>query len=196
MITINLLPKEIQKEKDLSSLKWMASTVLIALLVLLFLLWMFAGIHLQARKVRLGGLERKWTELRPQVEKVNKLEERRKTLQIRVALVDNLLQNRLIWARKLSDISRLLPDGVWLNNLRVEKQGEPSVKTLIINGTAVSMKGQEVLDLIGMFMARLESDEDFFADFVSLKPGSSSRDNKGTVSAMNFELVLRFAEGR
>ncbi len=197
MIVINLLPKKIQKERNLNTLKSLIIAVVGSLLAFLLLVWILLGLNLRIKKAHFNSLNKRWESLVPVVNEVAKLEEYKKTLERRVRLVDDLLYRRMLWAKKLNDISRLIPNGVWLRNLRIGQKSLTgstdeiiSNKALIINGTCVSLKGEEMLDLVGRFMATLKDDEGFFQDFVDIRLGTCQRERRGNLETMNFELTL------
>ena len=197
MITINLLPKQIQKERKLNTLKSLIITVAGSLLAFLLLVWILLGLNLRVRKAQFNSLNKRWKSLVPVVNEVAKLEEYKKTLEKRVRLVDNLLHRRMLWAKKLNDISRLIPDGVWLNGLRIGQKsltgsadGIISNKALILDSACVSLKGEEMLDLIGRFMASMKNDKGFFQDFIDIRLGTCQRERRGSLETMNFELTL------
>ena len=199
MITINLLPKEIQKERKLNTLKSLIITVVGSLLAFFLVVWILLGLNLRVRKARLNSLNKRWESLVPVVNEVVKLEEYKKTLEKRVRLVDDLLHRRMLWAKKLNDISRLIPDGVWLRSLRIGQKSLTgpadeviSNKALIMDSICVSLKGEEMLDLVGRFMANLKDDKGFFQDFVDIRLGTCQREQRGSLETMNFELTLWF----
>ena len=170
-----------------------------SLLAFLLVVWILLGLNLRIRKARLNSLNKRWQSLVPVVNEVIKLEEYKKTLERRVRLVDDLLYRRMLWAKRLNDISRLIPEGVWLKNLRIGQKSLTSPadevisnKALVMNGTCVSLKGEEMLDLIGRFMASLKDDKGFFQDFVDIRLGTCQRERRGSLETMNFELTLWF----
>lgn len=222
MIEINLLPESMRKEKK----EWPKEILLFFiggfLIGILILAWIFSSIQIIVVNGRLSHLEREWKELLPVTEETSALMEKKQQLEERVMIVETLTKGRLLWAKKLNQLSNLIPEGVWLSSISLESkvemvpskqpvkakgkggsdetQAQASVsmekketKVLVIRGSTVSLKkGEEIVDLVGAFINRMKEDESFFKDFSSIELGPGQRGAIGGVDIWNFELSLPF----
>ena len=190
MIEINLLPKELRKRKielpDISFLPIIATVLGIVILVhLLFSL----SVNLKTRGLR--RLEKRWEEILPGEKSADEVIDELTTMRNKIDAIDNLIQGRMGWAKKLSELSSAMIPGVWLNRLWIEKKviyrkeekakkgggdrgllkagpEEITIKTLHLNGSVIVTGGEETA-AVGKFMWSLENNPEFFADFSEIE---------------------------
>lgn len=215
MIEINLLPKELQRKKiefpDISFLPIVAGVV--GIIVVLHLL-LSLSVNLKARTLR--RLEKRWEEILPAKADADRVINELTTMRGRMNAIDRLIQGRINWARKLSDLSDAMIPGVWLNRLWIEKKAvykqvektrkaeggeaqvnaEPkkvTIETLHINGSVIATGGEETA-IVGKFMWSLESNPGFFADFSEMESAYMQHNKLKDVEVMDFELICYFKE--
>ncbi len=115
MIRINLLPvRQLQKQSALRQQLFVFCAILGAVAVGVAVVWwldMRTTAYLQAEKSKVAAeLER----LKPIVDEVNALEKREKLLNARLETIQRLRRNQRGPVRVLDELSRNLPEAVWL----------------------------------------------------------------------------------
>ncbi len=114
----------------------------------------------------------------------------------KLAFLEQQLKREVLWAKNLNYISNLVPSGVWLEDmvLHTKREGHLSkYEKLDINGSAISLRGEEMMDLIGGFMAALEKEELFSEQFSEIKLISSQRSKKDArFEVMDFKLSCQY----
>ena len=209
MIEINLLPLSLREKRrriELPPVTFIVAGGGILAFLLLISAVLVASTHLRGR--RLQKVEEEFESLKPESEKVAYLKDEKQKLEKKMAVIGQLVDKRILWARKLNELSNLIPPQVWLTSLFVEertlKTGSSENETkegkfLVIKGVAISGgKGKTgELKLVGDFMDRVRNDSSFCADFVSVEQwGSIRRGKMGGLETMHFELSCQFKEGR
>ena len=223
MIEINLLPESMRREKREGGKEIFLFSIGGLLVGLLVLTWILLSGQIVVANRKISHLEREWKELLPITEETAMLIEKKRQLEERGTVLDALMKGRFLWAKKLNQISNLVPEGVWLSNISLgtkvemvpskqsakakgkvagdETQPQPpplekkEIKVLVIRGSTVSVKkGEEIVDLVGTFINRLREDETFFKDFSSIELGPGQRGMIGGIDIWNFELNLPFKE--
>ena len=207
MIEINLLPKELRKKKiELPNINISFVPIVVVVLGVHLSLYFSAG--MKART--LARLEKRWEEILPQKENADKLKGELTRMRGKIDAVDGLIQGRMSWAKKLSDLSDATIQGVWLNRLWLEQKivlqkvtakiGEGSgaqistvpkkviVRTLHLDGSVIGAGGEEAA-AIGKFIRSLKNNQEFFADFKEIEATSIQRSQLKDVEVMNFELL-------
>lgn len=117
MIRINLLPR---KAKPLVAL-WRDGTVLGAVIVLLFIVWMVVLVRMNSR---LNATRRELQRVKKQIEdskldlqKVEKLKERKAMLENKINIIHSLREKQAGPVHMLDDLSIAMPEQVWLETL-------------------------------------------------------------------------------
>lgn len=183
MIVINLLPPSARRRR--SSLQAPPKLVLAACgaavgaavvaVVVCFMLILTARSQLRSAQDELAALA-------PQRGEAEQLRSIRDDLAERAKLVEQLVAGRVSWAQILSRVADLLPDEIWLTEIRLEErqetvpaknaQDKPKVvvkKSLIIRGVAVAPKTGGELNSVAVFMERLRDDEEFAKQFTGVR---------------------------
>jgi len=97
--------------------------------------------------------------------------------------ISGLINNRLLWSKKLNTLSLLLSSGMWF-------------KELLLNGVELSIKGsvvsftKEEMNLINKYIDSLKSDQDFMKDFSSVALGGVERKQIAGFEIFDFTLTL------
>ena len=120
MIKVNLLPvKRKKKAKPLPT--FFIATVLITVvigIIMAYLVFFFSS-RLSERKAQFAANEKKITELKNQIKAVEDFEKRNKMFKERNDIIEQLGKNRAVPVKVLTEISALLPAGIWLESLSV-----------------------------------------------------------------------------
>ncbi len=209
MIEVNLLPLSLREKRRRIELPPVTFIIVgggILALLLLSSAVLAGSTHL--RRSRLQKVEEEFESLKPESEKIAYLKDKKQKLGKKMAVIEQLVDKQILWARKLNELSNLIPSRVWLTSLFIEerslKTGSSENETkrgkfLVIKGVAISRGEGETgeLKLVGDFMERIRSDSSFCADFLSVEQwGSISRGKIGGLETMYFELSCQFEEGR
>lgn len=212
MIEINLLPAELRKKKKKKvpsfefSFNKKIPLVVFGGLVLFHLLFISLN---TVTKIRLKSLKNNWQGISLKREKLNQIKAELKEVNAKIPLIEQLMRDRILWSRKLNQISELAVPGVWLNELSLEIKEEalprpiartkvktpaakPKVlKYLIIEGSCAS-RGKDEPALIGRFMQNLKSDASFSSDFTGIELGPIKERRIEQIEVMDFILTGRF----
>jgi type IV pilus assembly protein PilN len=131
MIRINLLPHDERKTRKSFALPKMGTMMPILVLILVAVL--FAGVSviqtLQVGRLKadIARASQEAEKLRPQIQTIQDLTQKREELQKRLNVIADLDKGRLIRVKLVDELSRCIPDHLWLtsyeetgNNIQVE----------------------------------------------------------------------------
>ena len=190
MIKINLLPAELRPKKKTTLPVKPMSLIGVGIVVILILIHVLVGMKINQEKERLSLLKKEYEAIRPEYERVLKLKADKEMLEAKVALMEKLLIQRLLWAKKLNQFSDLMPPSVWLSSVSVVTRAE--TPTLVIRGKTYSDKGEKMVEQVGDFMRRIKGHAAFFKDFTNVELVSTERETIGKTELMRFELTCQF----
>ncbi|RKY29889.1 MAG: hypothetical protein DRP74_08050, partial [Candidatus Omnitrophota bacterium] len=168
MIEINLLPDELKPKakSKVVAISGSDPTKFLYLIPLAFAILLIIHILLfftnSIKQAQLGCLNRRWSEFAPQRQQFESFSKEYESLIADTKLVQELTRKRIAWSQKLNKLSQYLPEGVWFNELILNK------KSFLLQGSAVSLQRQE-LNLIRSFIDSLKNDRSFFEDFANLE---------------------------
>lgn len=202
MITINLLPKELRPRRKITIPAKCMTFIAGGIVVILIFIHILVAMMINREKGKLAFLKKEYERIKPEYERVLKLKSDKENLEAKIALMDKLMAQRLLWSKKLNQLSDLMPPNVWLSSLsiisRPEKQtvGGKEVtidrKKLLIRGKTYSGKGEKMLGHEGDFMDRIEGHEGFFKDFEeNVEFISTQRETIGQTDIMKFEFTCQ-----
>jgi type IV pilus assembly protein PilN len=118
MIRINLLPvKRKKRAKPLSSLFVAVSIIGVFLLLGLVFLFISLGSNLKSAQAQFEHNKQHIADLKKKIQEVDDFEKRNMTFQERNKLIEQLRKNQNIPAMMLDEISRDIPNGIWLQSL-------------------------------------------------------------------------------
>jgi len=141
-IEINLLPVELRrKRKGLAFDKSVAllAAVFGSLIVLIVVASVFQGIKLRALDTKVAEAQSKVDQYRRNIELVDALVDVKDKLLQRMSAIESLDKNRTVWVRMLEDLSKRVPDYMWLSLLREEPTSLAAVTDSTADSTKVSM---------------------------------------------------------
>lgn len=138
-IEINLLPVELRKKRK--GLAFDKSVALLAavfgsLIVLIVVASVLQGIKLRALDAKVAEAQSKVDQYKRNIELVDALVDVKDKLLQRMSAIESLDKNRTVWVRMLEDLSKRVPDYMWLSLLREE----PTPLTAVTDSTADSTK--------------------------------------------------------
>lgn len=140
-IEINLLPVELRrKRKGLAFDKSVAllAAVFGSLIVLIVVASVFQGIKLRALDAKVADAQSKVDQYKRNIELVDALVDVKDKLLQRMSAIESLDKNRTVWVRILEDLSKRVPDYMWLSLLREETTPLTAVSDSTADSSSVS----------------------------------------------------------
>ena len=124
MININLLPEHLRKKEvkklELPEIAFLPTVT--AVVVVLIAIHSFLGILLFYKRSAAATLDKRLAELAPQKKECDGLRAAIDDANLKQAAIDKLLVKRLIWAKKLNELSDSMIPGIWLTKMYIEKE--------------------------------------------------------------------------
>jgi type IV pilus assembly protein PilN len=118
MIKVNLLPvKRRKKPKPIPAFVVTMIVVTISVGIIMAYLVFFFNSRLEAKKVQYKDNEKKIAEIKEKIKAVENFEQVNKLFQQRTSIIEQLRKNQSIPVKLLDEISKLLPNGVWLQTM-------------------------------------------------------------------------------
>jgi type IV pilus assembly protein PilN len=131
MIRVNLLPhRQLKREARQREFGLMAGFVAIAAAVIVFVGWTFINNRIDAQAARNARLDAAIVKLDKEIADIKDLKDQISTMLDRKQVVENLQTNRSQAVVVLDELSRQLPEGMYLKNIK--QQG----KVITIEGVA------------------------------------------------------------
>jgi Tfp pilus assembly protein PilN len=226
---INLLPEAARRKAALPGrLQRYRQYVGVGALALGVLI-VVAGYLLQSRSLgqlaaKKGRVQSELEELRPVLAAVDTLQQLKSTLVAKMEIVDKLMVGRLLWARKLNELSDLLSsqpalrDNIFLTALKrdserrtvvqmvpakgagrsermVPKRTSVLVPVLRLEGAVFTPGSEEAIELVGSLQNAIEQDSAFFADFEDVDFEEAEQRDISGKTVWGFELFCEFKPG-
>jgi type IV pilus assembly protein PilN len=151
MIRINLLPRDERQVKRTFTLPKVGTVM--PLLVLILVAALFAAFSVvQAMQVSrlqadIARAQQEAEKLKPQIQTINELTEKRQELQRRLGVITGLDTQRLTRVKLVDELSKCIPEHLWLSNF----EEVPGANKIQVEGVTFSNL------LVADFMARLEA---------------------------------------
>lgn len=154
------------------------------ILCFLILIHVFLVGALIIQKVRLSSLSKSWQKIAPAKTRADGLKEEIAKIENRLRSFDAATNQskRIIWARKLNQLSDFLPSGVWITKLSFLNE------KFIIEGSAISQRGEEMV-MVGKFTSALKNDSVFAKDFKDIELTSINRRLIKSVEVADFVIT-------
>lgn len=150
MIKINLLPVRAAKKKE--TLRQQISIGVMSLVLVLFVIGYFHYSLVSKIKEITGQIasaEQELTTTKAQIGEVSKFKEAKKVLENKLGVIESLKKGKTGPVKMLDELSRLIPEKLWLNSFK-EQGGSIS-----LDGTAISN------EVIAQFMTELDKSSYF-----------------------------------
>lgn len=167
MITINLLPKELQprsasKKDALALVKDCLPQITLAIFAILIFLHIILAFFALVRGFQCRLLSSKWDRLVPERAALESFNNKYAVISTGNKLLERLAQNRISWSQKLNKISLKLPSMVWFRSIVF------SGGNLVLQGSVLSLEKEE-MKFINELIDNLKNDPSFFRGFNSLE---------------------------
>ena len=217
MIYINLLPVELRKARKGLDFKlpgmeiFMTGGVILVVVMVLVYLISFSSAKFMGWTH--NKLVAEYSKLEPIMREAEKLESAKKSINRKISLLKKLMHSRIIWAKRLNQLSDILPFQTWLTKMAVEKRTEmvsatpktkaspgagkkvkKSYNVFILEGMALSRENEDMTRRIGDLIKKVREDSIFSSDFSSVNLVSTCRVNVADVDIMSFKVGCRFKQ--
>jgi Tfp pilus assembly protein PilN len=192
-------PKKVPKPKGEE--RRISIAILIPLMVFLLLGTIFVYMKASSsldRKIKMNRTQRIYlsgqlTQVERDLEKAT--EER--------GLISKLQVKKVEWSQKLMDLSKIMPDDLWLTDLSIKttekrKKGSREVEEetyLTIKGVTVPMRGREPLNSIAHLISSLNSLDSYQRDFNAATLVYTHLSREKDREFMEFEISSKFKDG-
>lgn len=166
MIEINLLPQELKKilKKQVTSDRKIKRIFYIAVLVfgiLIFIHIILLNIAIM-KKIQFATLNNKWQQRKLDWQAVENFKKGIQGTGEDAQIIPQLMNKRMLWAKKINQLSLNLPSGVWFNEITITPKG------FILKASVVSLQ-KEDMNLVNQFIDNIKKDTEFFKDFQNLE---------------------------
>ena len=199
MVQINLLPVAAKKEQKIKTvLKIKVGPLIFALVgvvLAVVVCWTILGIRLSGQRKQLTQRQEQLNTLRSSLKNLDRQNQDKRQFQRRLEFLEAELKREVFWAENLNRLSNLVPPGIWFKKIFLHTAKEKRLKkyaSLRIDGSVISLRGEEMIDLIGEFMNALKKDELFSEQFSEIRLLSSKRSKSGKFEIMDFSLHCQF----
>ncbi len=207
-----------QKSKLMSFFAEYKLLAYIAVFVLFFLLgvWIILLSQIRAKEKHKQQLLLENQKLNEILQDIEKLKQGRMILGEHMSVAKTLLSHRLLWSRKLYEISKSVSKEMWLKEIYMKELSPSSASrenisqlgfvadfgaktqadsdiaapqlVLIIKGVVYSDSSKNLLGEINKFIGNLNNDRGFRKDFEKIELKRSYRDKIGDTPVMNFRI--------
>lgn len=189
MIELNLLPDElkIKKTKAIEFAKLPIIPVSLGLLCVLIIMHILLIFSVKISEISLAELKKQWEGFSPKRSQMDELKNNVKDINLKVKAIEELTQERILWAKKLNCLSDSIHPNIWLSGLYYDKKS--ATPTLGLEGFATGAEED-----VGRFMDTLENNKDFFSSLESIELGFTKRSLVDKQEVTNFRLICSFKE--
>jgi hypothetical protein len=195
MIDINLIPAALRKngKGDAQSLtvnipKEILVGVGAGLMVLMLTVHVVPGVVWLAGMGRLAGYKANWQKVLPDKTILDSIHKEAGDLKKKFLMISDMTTKKSVqWAPKFNVISDVLPRGVWIRKMVLDKG------SLTMEGSVVS-KSQNEINNVGMFLSALKQNNGFMKDFSSLEVNSIQRGKNNAVEVTDFTVMAKLNE--
>ncbi len=184
MIKINLLPKEIEKKVTLREKKFLVVGIVILVVVGFFGLYFLKVAQYAHLKRQLRKVEKELALLETVVKQVDEMEKSKEALSKKLDVIRSLTTNRLIYARLLEDLARIVPSRVWLTSLITKSESD--FLTITIEASAIDNYA------IADFITKLGEGDNFSK--VELTRITSKKSKEGEEIIRNFGVTCEYRQ--
>ena len=190
MLSINLLPEEARKGDQTNLLQFHRTPLMlivgIGMVVSLFGLSVAVFVrHAQATK-----LSEQVQELQPKKLVVDQIQNFVNKLKNEQAAFDGLKRKDTAWAKRMSVLSEMVPDGVWFNSLMWDP-----VEGLRLEGQAIQEDGAE-MGKLSRFLEALKTHASFGPELSEVKIDSVSRLQDQTIEMVKFTITGKIGQAK
>jgi len=171
MIELNLLPKELRKQKQKTLPDIPIFFISICVLIVII------AVHVVLLGVWLGGkhqysvLEQEWNDLQPKRMVIDKLGEQIKEMERKIGVTKELSTSGIDWVEILDGLNQAMIPGVWLSSFNTvfstvkDKKSEKKAGLAKIEITGYAVGKSEATSIVGKFIESLKRNDNFIKYF-------------------------------
>lgn len=221
MIEIDLLPEEIKKKRQqfkMPKLNLSIIPLLAGFIAILVLAHFGITTFLNINKDSYENMSNEWKRIEPQKRAIELIAKENVNRQKDIDEIEALMQGKILWSKKLNQLSDLIVPGVWYTKISIGKKAivrparaplgpkrpkRPGRKPLArkrsttsylgIEGEVSSAYG-EPLEIVAKFIENLESDPRFYNDFSNIELFSTKLHSILETEVMAFSINCYFKE--
>lgn len=142
MIRINLLPQEERtvRARRAPSVGWavLPATAAAALVVLVALSTAMQTSKIHSLQKDISSAEKQTAALAPQIQRISDLAHERADMDLRISLIRRLESSRYVRVQMMDELSRQLPDHMWLTSARETSPGHVDLEGVTFSNLMVS----------------------------------------------------------
>jgi len=187
MIHVNLLPEELRPVKRTPIPYILSAVVLIVAILGVYMVYANTQSQIESVNAEYLNAKAEFDKLSQVVEDYNTMIELKRTLSTKIATINEIVQDRIIWSKQLYNVSRLLPDNMWVGEIEVTTKKDtetrmvrdPKTKELkpervpvtrrVMNLSGYVVEGEEGSNVTPLINA-VETDEEFSEMFELISP--------------------------
>jgi hypothetical protein len=175
-------------------------------------------VELSRGKDSLANIEQDISKLQDVVNQVEQLEIEKQVVSKKEEAVEQIMTGRTLWSHELRILADLVPEGVWLEELKISTRKRPvtimvpnqnrspgqpptvektvvkSFPALRMTGYALSPQREKGLSLIGAFLRNTKTDDVFSMRFISPEMRSIDRERYMDQTVMRFVMDCEIAQ--
>ena len=194
MIELNLLPEQLKIKKK-QKIEW-AELPIIPVIVWVVILTI--GVHalsilfVEMNRGSMKTLKKEWENYSPKKKEMEELTKKLNSINAKVTSIEELKKSRIVWAKKMNNISDSMLPSVWLSSFSL-KAGIQTKPTLFLEGyvTGVSEEGTAS---VGRFINALKHNEEFFSGLEDIELEDMRRSLIEKKEVMKFRLSIPLKE--
>lgn len=164
MIQVNLLPQELRPVKRTPIPYIVSVLLLLATIAGILYVYQNTGAQIATHKAQAAAYETEYKKLEQVVEEHAAMVSLKRTLSLKIATIDEIVSGRIIWSKQLFNLSKVLPDNVWISEIEVDTARrsqtvmrlDPNTKKMVPKEEIINRK---VLLVSGYVIAGEESDD-------------------------------------
>lgn len=149
MIKINLLPPEQRMKRKIIAVPKVGNVafvaVVAAVIALIIIVSLIQGVRIGSLKGKIAEAQRQSSELKPQIEQIQRLTAEREELDVHMRVITELEKNRTMEVMLLDELNKRVPEHLWLTSYTRSDTGSVAIEGVTFSNL-----------IVADFMTRLE----------------------------------------
>lgn len=198
MIELNLLPKELRKQKKIVLPDIPILPIAISAVAVVVAVHVILYVSVRGKRTQAARLEKKWEELGPQRRIADKFVEEIQDIESRIKAAKAVATPELSWAELMSGLNLAMVPDVWLSRFKImfgktkgKKQEEGSPTALNLAGYALG-KSEIATSTVARFINSLKEQEEFSKCFEEIELQNMRNETIDEEEVMAFNLICKF----
>ncbi len=169
-------------------------------LVLIVIIWIVLAVNVSGKEKVHHEIDEKVKVLVVNPQEIEDLKKERAALEKKVKLIDELSSRKFYWYQKLELLSKILPDGIWFEEISFKPRKATFVKKsttvekeqmeLSLKAVAVAFSLDDAISLIGGFVGKIEKNPEFAEAFEDIDY-NTTKGTIGGLDVMKFDFTCR-----